>query len=106
MASKFDPLSLLSPGISAIGSIAGGLFGKKGSDNAAKTQLQIARETNANNYRIAQENNAFNERMVDKMNDWNSAKNQRSRLEEAGLNPYLMLDGGIVTGKQIGRAHV
>ena len=94
MASKFDPLSLLSPGISAIGSIAGGLFGKKGSDNAAKTQLQIARETNDNNYRIAQENNAFNERMVDKMNDWNSAKNQRSRLEEAGLNPYLMLDGG------------
>lgn len=94
MASKFDPLSLLSPGISAIGSIAGGLFGKKGSDNAAKTQLQIARETNANNYRIAQENNAFNERMVDKMNDWNSAKNQRARLEEAGLNPYLMLDGG------------
>lgn len=94
MASKFDPLSVLSPGISAIGSIAGGLFGKKGSDNAAKTQLQIARETNANNYRIAQENNAFNERMVDKMNDWNSAKNQRARLEEAGLNPYLMLDGG------------
>lgn len=94
MANKFDPLSLLSPSISAIGSIAGGLFGKKGSDNAAKTQLQIARETNANNYRIAQENNAFNERMVDKMNEFNSAKNQRARLEEAGLNPYLMLDGG------------
>lgn len=94
MANKFDPLSLLSPGISAIGSIVGGLFGKKGSDNAAKTQLQIARETNDNNYRIAQENNAFNERMVDKMNDWNSAKNQRARLEEAGLNPYLMMDGG------------
>ena len=94
MANKFDPLSLLSPSISAIGSIVGGLFGKKGSDNAAKAQLQIARETNANNYRIAQENNAFNERMVDKMNEFNSAKNQRARLEEAGLNPYLMLDGG------------
>lgn len=94
MANKFDPLSLLSPGISAIGSIAGGLFGKKGSDIAAKTQLQIARETNDNNYRIAQENNAFNERMFDKMNEWNSAKNQRARLEEAGLNPYLMMDGG------------
>lgn len=92
MASIFN--SLLSPGISAIGSIAGGLFGKKGSDNAAKIQLQIARETNDNNYRIAQENNAFNERMVDKMNEYNSAKNQRARLEEAGLNPYLMLDGG------------
>lgn len=94
MASKFDPLSLVSPSISAIGNIVGGLFGKSGSDNAAKTQLRIAQETNANNYRIAQENNAFNERMVDKMNDWNSAKNQRARLEEAGLNPYLMLDGG------------
>lgn len=94
MGDKFNPLSLLSPGISAIGNIAGGLFGKKGSDNAAKTQLRIAQETNANNYRIAQENNVFNERMVDKMNDWNSAKNQRARLEEAGLNPYLMLDGG------------
>lgn len=94
MASKFDPLSLVSPGISAIGNIVGGLFGKSGSDNAAKTQLRIAQETNANNYRIAQENNAFNERMFDKMNDWNSAKNQRARLEEAGLNPYLMLDGG------------
>lgn len=94
MAGKFDPLSLISPSISAFGSIAGGLFGKRGSDNAAKTQLRIAQETNANNYRIAQENNAFNERMVDKMNEFNSAKNQRARLEEAGLNPYLMLDGG------------
>ena len=94
MVNKFDPLTLISPSISAIGSIAGGLFGKSGSDSAAKTQLRIAQETNANNYRIAKENNAFNERMVDKMNIWNSAKNQRARLEEAGLNPYLMLDGG------------
>lgn len=94
MANKFDPLSLISPSISAVGSIAGGLFGLSGSHSAAKTQLRIAQETNANNYRIAQENNAFNERMVDKMNEYNSAKNQRKRLEEAGLNPYLMLDGG------------
>lgn len=94
MNNKFDALSLISPGIGAIGSIVGGLFGKKGSDNAAKIQYRIAQETNANNYRIAQENNAFNERMVDKQNEWNSAKNQRARLEEAGLNPYLMLDGG------------
>lgn len=94
MDNKFDALSLISPGIGAIGSIVGGLFGKKGSDNAAKIQYRIAQETNANNYRIAQENNAFNQRMVDKQNEWNSAKNQRARLEEAGLNPYLMLDGG------------
>jgi hypothetical protein len=94
MAKKFDALSLISPSIGAIGSIVGGFLGKKGSDNAAKIQYRIAQETNANNYRIAQENNAFNERMFDKQNEWNSAKNQRARLEEAGLNPYLMLDGG------------
>lgn len=84
----------ISPSLQVLGSIAGGLFGKKGSDNAAKIQYKIAQETNANNYRIAQENNAFNERMVDKMNEFNSAVNQRKRLEEAGLNPYLMMNGG------------
>lgn len=88
-----NPL-IIAGGVQALGSIAGGLFGKKGSDNAAKIQYKIAQETNANNYKIAQENNAFNERMVDKMNEYNSAVNQRKRLEEAGLNPYLMMDGG------------
>lgn len=32
--------------------------------------------------------------MFDATNDWNSALSQRKRLEAAGLNPYLMLDGG------------
>lgn len=81
-------------GISALGSLGGGLVGLFGSNNASKSQLKIARETNAMNYKIAQENNAFNERMIDKQNDYNSAINQRKRLEEAGLSPYLMLDGG------------
>lgn len=88
-----NPL-FIAGGISALGSLAGGFLGKSGSDYAAKTQYKIAQETNEMNYKIAQENNAFNERMVDKQNDYNSAKNQRKRLEEAGLNPYLMLDGG------------
>lgn len=32
--------------------------------------------------------------MWNKTNEYNSAVNQRARLEEAGLNPYLMMDGG------------
>ena len=45
------------------------------------------------NYQIAQENNAFNERMWNLQNDYNTPSAQRARLEAAGLNPYLMLDG-------------
>lgn len=73
-----NPL-IIAGGVQALGSLAGGLIGKKGSDSAAKTQYKIAQETNSMNYKIAQENNAFNERMIDKMNDYNSAVNQRKR---------------------------
>lgn len=49
--------------------------------------------------------NAFNEKMMDKSNqfqldmwnknnEYNSASAQRQRLEDAGLNPYLMMSGG------------
>lgn len=84
----------LLPGIiSGIGSIAGGLFGSSGSSKAAKYQLQAARETNATNRFIAEQNNAFNERMWNMQNAYNSPSAQRSRLEAAGINPYLMLNG-------------
>lgn len=57
------------------------------------------------NYKINQMNNQFNERMAmqqrdfqenmwNKENAYNSASAQRQRLEEAGLNPYLMMNGG------------
>lgn len=80
--------------IAGAGSLVGGLFGGSGSKEAAKYQLQAARETNRMNYQIAQENNAFNERMWDKQNVYNSPVEQRKRLEQAGLNPNLMMNGG------------
>lgn len=57
------------------------------------------------NYKINQMNNQFNERMAlqqrnwqenmwNKENAYNTASAQRQRLEEAGLNPYLMMNGG------------
>ena len=60
---------------------------------------------NEQNMKIAQMNNEFNERMLDKQLDYNtkmwhaqnlynSASQQRYRLEQAGLNPYMMMDGG------------
>lgn len=86
---------LIAPAIiSGAGSLLGGLFGSGGSVKAAKYQLQAARETNQMNYQIAQENNAFNQRMWEKQNAYNSPVEQRRRLEQAGLNPNLMMNGG------------
>ena len=79
--------------IAGAGSLIGGLFSASGSRYAARKQLQAVRETNAANLQIAQQNNAFNERMWNLQNDYNSPVMQRARLEAAGINPYLMLDG-------------
>ena len=107
---------------------------KQGSKNR-KHQLEMQKIQNEWASSESQKNRDFAQSMLDATNEWNSAKNQRARLEEAGLNPYLMMDGGsagsaqstsatassgssgsggspyqytplIVTGKQIGRAHV
>lgn len=62
-------------------------------------------KTNKSNMAINQMNNEFNAAEAEKArqfqldmwnrtNDYNSASSQRSRLEEAGLNPYLMMNGG------------
>lgn len=62
-------------------------------------------KTNKNNMAINQMNNDFNAAEAEKArqfqldmwnrtNEYNSASAQRSRLEEAGLNPYLMMNGG------------
>lgn len=86
---------LIAPAIiSGAGSLLGGLFGAVGSADAAKYQLQAVRETNQMNYQIAQDNNAFNQRMWEKQNAYNSPVEQRRRLEQAGLNPNLMMNGG------------
>lgn len=88
---KHDPVT--AGIISGVGSLAGGLFSSSGSRYAARKQLQAVRETNQMNYQIAQQNNAFNERMWNMQNEYNTPTAQRARLEAAGINPYLMLDG-------------
>lgn len=87
------------------GSVAGGLLGIGSSAIQNSQNRQNVRETNQMNYKINQMNNQFNERMAmqqrdfqenmwNKENAYNTASAQRQRLEEAGLNPYLMMNGG------------
>ena len=85
-------------------------------NNTNKTNLQIAQDTNRTNaanvaatnkanFEIAQMSNEYNQQMLERQieqewdmwnaqNEYNSASSQRQRLEDAGLNPYLMMDGG------------
>lgn len=88
-----------------LGSIAGGLLGVGSSAIQNSQNRQNVQETNRMNYKINQMNNQFNERMAIQQRNWqenmwnkenayNTASAQRQRLEEAGLNPYLMMNGG------------
>nr|DAV44052.1 MAG TPA: Putative minor capsid protein [Microviridae sp.] len=88
-----------------LGSLAGGLLGAGSSVVQNSQNRQSVRETNQMNYKINQLNNQFNERMAIQQRNWqenmwnkenfyNTASAQRQRLEEAGLNPYLMMNGG------------
>ena len=79
--------------IGAAGSVLGSLIGG-GSQAAAQrraneTNLQIARETNAQNYRIFQEQQQFNENQFNRWLDYSTPAAQRQRYEDAGINPYM-----------------
>lgn len=82
-----DPLSLA-------GSVFNGVAGFFGQRSANKTNLKIARETNAANRANQEYQNEWNLNMWNKQNEYNSPSAQRRRLEEAGLNPmYYGLEG-------------
>ncbi len=94
--------SLLGP---AGGSLIGGVLGAVSQSSANSANLKAVKATNEANYKIAQMNNEFNEKQTDKMlawqrkqwedtNTYNSASSQVDRLRGAGLNPYLMANGG------------
>nr|DAR48357.1 MAG TPA: hypothetical protein [Microviridae sp.] len=81
------------------------IFGSIGQRNTNRTNLQIARETNAQNMKLMQTQQRWNELMYQRQyddnlalwnmqNDYNDASSQRQRLEAAGLNPYMMMNGG------------
>lgn len=92
-------------GIGALGSAAQGAASLITGLVGARQNLKAQREANEANYKIAQMNNDYNVKMMErqmdyntemwnKSNEYNKASNQVARLREAGLNPYLMLNGG------------
>lgn len=89
----------------AIGTILATIAGSTAlAGGATATANAISsKKTNAANWRIAQMNNEYNAQMLQKQMDYNtemyerqlkdtSPSAQRQRYEEAGLNPYLLVD--------------
>lgn len=95
-ASIFDGAfgGIASGASSLIGNTIGGIL----QNNAIKKQNDMIREENALNRKFANEeatNSYLRQKHLMKMQmDYDSAVNQRKRLEEAGLNPAMMMDGG------------
>lgn len=82
----------------AVSGLAGNIFGQMSNKSAVestnRTNLEIARQNNAFNERMMEKQMAYNTKMYQDQNFYNSASQQRKRLEEAGLNPYMMMYGG------------
>lgn len=82
--------SLAGAAISGLGSI----FGFASNKSANETNLRIAQMNNEFNERMMERQMEYNTAQVNQQQKYNSASEQRKRLEEAGLNPYLMMNGG------------
>lgn len=60
---------------------------------AADSNLQSTRETNEANKWMVEQNNALQLQLQREMNEYNSAASQFARFKEAGLNPYISMQG-------------
>lgn len=97
--SVLDPLNAVGLGIGAVSGIGNIL----GSARSNSQNMKINRMNNEFNAREAEKARQFQSEMWNKTNDWNSPKNIRKRLEEAGYNPYLGLDSSNVgTAQSVG----
>lgn len=94
--SVLDPLSAVGLGLGAVSSI-GNIFSSARSNSQ---NMKINRMNNEFNAREAEKARQYQTEMWNKTNEWNSPKNVRKRLEEAGYNPYLGLDSSNVGNAQ------
>lgn len=80
-------------GVAVAGGITTAGIAAKQNKDFAKQQADIANETNQTNLDINKMNIENQWKMYEDQKLYNSADQQRQRLEKAGLNPYLMLNG-------------
>lgn len=98
---QFGIAPLVGAGIATgVGSLIGNIFGTKSSNSQ---NMKINRMNNEFNAREAEKARQYQTEMWNKTNEWNSPKNIRKRLQEAGYNPYLGMDSSNVgTAQSVG----
>lgn len=97
--SFLDSLNAIGAGLGAVSGV-GNIFGSLASNSQ---NMKINKMNNEFNAREAEKARQYQTEMWNKTNDWNSPKNVRKRLEEAGYNPYLGLDSSNVgTAQSVG----
>ena len=89
--------AIISGGASLLGGLFGGNSNQSAQDKANATNLQIARETNQQQYQMFQEQNSFNERRYNHTQAYNTPAAQMQRYQDAGINPYIAA-GNVQTG--------
>lgn len=77
-----------------IGPVASAIGGAVSTNKTNQANMSINRMNNEFNAAEAQKVRDFQLDMWNRENAYNTASAQRQRLEEAGLNPYLMMSGG------------
>lgn len=80
--------------IPIVGQVASSIGNAVSTNKTNKTNMAINQMNNEFNAAEAEKARQFQLDMWNNTNEYNSASAQRSRLEEAGLNPYLMMNGG------------
>lgn len=91
--------ALIGGGASVLGSLFGGVSRSSAQRSANRTNLQIARETNQQNWNMMTYQNQWNEAQNEKMLAYNTPSEQMKRYDQAGINPYLAASQ-IVPGNQ------
>ena len=91
---QFGIAPLIGAGLaSGAASLVGNLIGTSSSNSK---NMQINKMNNDFNAREAEKARQYQTEMWNKTNEWNSPKNVRKRLQEAGYNPYLGMDSSNV----------
>lgn len=91
---QFGIAPLIAAGLaSGAASLAGNLIGTSSSNSK---NMQINKMNNEFNALEAEKARKYQTEMWNKTNEWNSPKNIRKRLQEAGYNPYIGMDSSNV----------